>query len=81
MNFAMDELAKLHIMMSNQTLMNDDAAAAFSQVNLAYLQPAMLGMEDMGTLNQTQAMKFMQSGGGKHQEQLWFQRTVLYCYP
>jgi hypothetical protein len=42
-------------------------------MNLAYLQLAMLGMKDMGTLNQTQAMKCVrtsyemcdvQGGGG-----------------
>ena len=35
---------------------------AFNQMNLAYLQLAMLGMNDM-VLNETQAMKFMQGGG------------------
>jgi hypothetical protein len=31
-------------------------------MNLAYLQLSMLGMKDMGTMNETQIMKFMQSG-------------------
>src|SRR5919205_1460819 len=68
MNFAMDELARLHLMIADQALKNGNTTAAFSQMNLAYLQLAMLGMKDMGTLNETQAMKFMQSdvakGGG-----------------
>ena len=32
-------------------------------MNLAYLQLSMLGMKNMGTMNETEAMKFMQSGG------------------
>jgi hypothetical protein len=63
MNFAMDELAKLHLMVADQALKNGNTTAAFNQMNLAYLQLAMLGMKDMGTLNETQAMKFMQVGG------------------
>lgn len=63
MNFAMEELAKLHLMVADQALKNGNTTAAFSQMNLAYLQLAMLGMKDMGTLNETQAMKFMQGGG------------------
>jgi len=63
MNFAMGELAKLHLMISDQALKNGNTTAAFNQMNLAYLQLAMLGMKDMGTLNETQAMKFMQGGG------------------
>jgi hypothetical protein len=63
MNFAMDELAKLHLMVADQALKNGNTSAAFSQMNLAYLQLAMLGMKDMGALNETQAMKFMQGGG------------------
>ena len=31
-------------------------------MNLAYLQFSMLGMKDMGRMNETQMMKFMQSG-------------------
>jgi hypothetical protein len=31
-------------------------------MNLAYLQLSMLGMKNMGTMNETEAMKFMQSG-------------------
>ena len=65
MDAAMAELAKLHIAAADQALMNGNTTAAFSQMNLANLQLAMLGMKDMGTLNETQAMKFMQGGGGK----------------
>ena len=63
MNFAMGELAKLHLMIADQALKNGNTTSAFNQMNLAYLQLAMLGMKDMGTLNETQAMKFMQGGG------------------
>ena len=63
MNFAMGELAKLHLMVADQALKNGNTTGAFNQMNLAYLQLAMLGMKDMGTLNETQAMKFMQGGG------------------
>lgn len=52
MNFAMYTLAKIHLLAANEALMNGDTTAAFSQVNLAYLQLAMLEMEDMGILNQ-----------------------------
>ncbi|HEY6884274.1 MAG TPA: hypothetical protein VI278_09585 [Nitrososphaeraceae archaeon] len=42
--------------------MSPRVPAAFSQMNLAYLQLSMLGMKDMGRMNETQMMKFMQSG-------------------
>ena len=63
MNFAMDELAKLHLMIADRALTKGNTTEAFNQMNLAYLQLSMLGMKDMGTLNETQAMKFMQGGG------------------
>ena len=63
MELAMSELAKIHIMAANDALMKGNSTAAFTQMNLAYLQLAMLGMKDMGALNETQAMKFMQSAG------------------
>ena len=73
MNFAMEELAKLHLMIADQALKKGNTTEAFNQMNLAYLQLSMLGMKDMGTLNQTQAMKCVrtsyemcdvQGGGG-----------------
>jgi hypothetical protein len=73
MNFAMEELAKLHLMIADQALKKGNNTEAFNQMNLAYLQLSMLGMKDMGTLNQTQAMKCVrtsyemcdvQGGGG-----------------
>jgi hypothetical protein len=64
MDFAMSELAKIHLMAADRALMKGNTTEAFNQMNLAYLQLSMLGMKDMGTLNQTQAMKFMQGGGG-----------------
>jgi hypothetical protein len=57
MNFAMEELAKLHLMIADQALKKGNSTEALNQMNLAYLQLSMLGMKDMGTLNQTQAMK------------------------
>ena len=62
MNLAMSELARIHLMAANEALMKGDTTAAFSQMNLAYLQFSMLGMKDMGVMNETQMMKFMQSG-------------------
>jgi hypothetical protein len=63
MDFAMFELAKIHLMAADRALMKGNTTAAFNQMNLAYLQLSMLGMKDMGTLNETQAMKFMKGGG------------------
>jgi hypothetical protein len=63
MDFAMAELAKIHLMAADRALMKGNTTAAFNQMNLAYLQLSMLGMKDMGTLNETQAMKFMKGGG------------------
>src|SRR5919197_2958873 len=63
MELAMSELAKIHLMAANDALMKGNTTAAFAQMNLAYLQLSMLGMKDIGTLNQTQAMKFMKCGG------------------
>ncbi len=62
MELAMSELAKIHLMAANEALMKGNTTAAFAQMNLAYLQLSALGMKDMGTLNETQVMKFMQSG-------------------
>jgi len=73
MNFAMEELAKLHLMIADRALKKGNSTEALNQMNLAYLQLSMLGMKDMGTLNQTQAMKCVrtsyemcdvQGGGG-----------------
>jgi hypothetical protein len=62
MDLAMSELARIHLMAANEALMKGNTTAAFSQMNLAYLQLSMLGMKDMGRMNETQMMKFMQSG-------------------
>ena len=61
MDLAMSELARIHLMAANEALMKGNTTAAFSQMNLAYLQLSMLGMKDMGRMNETQMMKFMQS--------------------
>ena len=62
MDLAMSELARIHLMAANEALMKGNTTAALSQMNLTYLQLSMLGMKDMGTMNETQIMKFMQSG-------------------
>ncbi len=62
MDLAMSELARIHLIAANEALMKGDTTAAFSQMNLAYLQFSMLQMRDMGRMNETQMMKFMQSG-------------------
>jgi hypothetical protein len=62
MDLAMSELARIHLMAADEALMKGNTTAAFSQMNLAYLQLSMLGMKDMGRMNETQMMKFMQSG-------------------
>ena len=73
MDFAMFELAKIHLTAADRALMKGNNTQAFNQMNLAYLQLSMLGMKDMGTLNETQAMKCVrtsyemcdvQGGGG-----------------
>jgi hypothetical protein len=62
MDLAMSELARIHLMAANEALMKGNTTAAFSQMNLAYLQLSMLGMKDMGRMNETLMMKFIQSG-------------------
>ena len=62
MDLVMSELARIHLIAANEALMKGNTTAAFSQMNLAYLQLSMLGMKNMGIMNETQAMKFMQSG-------------------
>jgi hypothetical protein len=62
MDLAMTELARIHLIAANEALMKGDRTAAFSQMNLAYLQLSMLEMKDIGRMNETQMMKFMQSG-------------------
>src|SRR5919202_6044515 len=61
MDLAMSELARIHLIAANEALMRGDTTAAFSQMNLAYLQFSMIEMKDMGIMNETQMMKFMQS--------------------
>jgi len=62
MDLAMSELARIHLMAANEALMKGDTTAAFSQMNLAYMQFSMLGMKDMGRMNEKQMMKFIQNG-------------------
>jgi hypothetical protein len=62
MDLAMSELARIHLIAANEALMKGDTTAAFSQMNLAYLQFSMLEMKNIGTMNETQMMKFVQSG-------------------
>lgn len=62
MDLAMSELARIHLTAANEALMKGNTTAAFSQMNLAYLQFSMLGMKDMGRMNETQMMKLLQSG-------------------
>ena len=62
MDLAMSELARIHLMAANEALMKGNTTAAFSQMNLANLQLSMLDMKDMGRMNETQMMGFMQSG-------------------
>ena len=62
MDLVMSELARIHLIAANEALMKGNTTAAFSQMNLAYLQLSMLEMKDMGRMNETQMMKFMQSG-------------------
>ena len=62
MDLAMSELARIHLMAANDALMKGNTTAAFSQTNLANLQLSMLDMKDMGRMNETQMMRFMQSG-------------------
>ena len=65
MDLAMSELAGIHLMAANEALMKGNTTAAFSQMNLANLQLSMLDMKDMGRMNETQMMGFMQSGAEK----------------
>ena len=62
MDLAMSELARIHLIAANDALMKGNTTAAFSQMNLANLQLSMLDMKDMGRMNETQMMRFMQSG-------------------
>ena len=62
MDLAMSELARIHLIAANEALMKGNTTAAFSQMNPAYLQLSILEMKDMGRMNETQMMKFMQSG-------------------
>jgi len=41
MDLAMSELARIHLIAANEALMKGDTTAAFSQMNLAYLQFSM----------------------------------------
>jgi nitrous oxidase accessory protein NosD len=59
MTSAMMASASLHLRAADQALMDGNSTGAMEQLSLAQLQISMLGMKDTGTLNETQAMKFM----------------------
>jgi hypothetical protein len=56
--------AILHLKLADQAIMNGNTKAAFNQLNLAQLQLSISDMKTAGTLNETQAMDFMNGGGG-----------------
>jgi hypothetical protein len=65
-NMTSSEMAstRLHLKLADQAIMNGDTKEAFTQLNLAQLQLSMTELKSAGTLNGTQAMVFMKSGGG-----------------
>jgi hypothetical protein len=59
----MIESARMHIRAADKALASGNATGALDQVNFAQMQLSMMGMKNMGTMNEQQVKEFMNGGG------------------
>jgi hypothetical protein len=63
MSSSMIESARMHIRAADKALASGNATGALDQVNFAQMQLSMMGMKNMGTMNEQQVNEFMKGGG------------------
>jgi hypothetical protein len=62
MSSVMMESVRMHLKSVDKALSTGNLSNALEQMNLAQFQLSMMGMKNMGTMNQSQAMGFMEGG-------------------
>src|SRR5215467_6976904 len=60
MSSVMMESARMHLRAADKAMSAGNASAAMEQMNMARMQIAVMGMKNMGVMNQSQAMQFME---------------------
>ena len=60
MSSVMMESARMHLRAADKAISTGNASAAMEQMNMARMQIAVMGMKNMGVMNQSQAMQFME---------------------
>jgi hypothetical protein len=60
MSSVMMESARMHLRAADKAISAGNASAAMEQMNMARMQIAVMGMKNMGVMNQSQAMQFME---------------------
>jgi ABC-type transporter MlaC component len=66
MSSSMIESARMHIRAADKALASGNATGALDQVNFAQMQLSMMGMKNMGTMNEQQVKEFMKGGGSSN---------------
>jgi ABC-type transporter MlaC component len=62
MSSSMIESDRNHIRAADKALASGNATGALDQVNFAQMQLSMMGMKNMGTMNEQQVKEFMKGG-------------------
>jgi ABC-type transporter MlaC component len=62
MSSSMIESARMHIRAADKALASGNTTGALDQVNFAQMQLSMMGMKNMGTMNEQQVKEFMKGG-------------------
>jgi ABC-type transporter MlaC component len=65
MSSSMIESARMHIRAADKALASGNATGALDQVNFAQMQLSMMGMKNMGTMNEQQVKEFMKGGASR----------------
>ena len=59
MSSVMMESVRMHLKAADKAMSAGNASAALEQMNTARMQISVMGMKNMGVMNQSQAMQFM----------------------
>ena len=60
MSLVMMESVRMHLKAADKAMSAGNASAALEQMNMARMQISVMGMKNMGVMNQSQAMQFME---------------------
>ena len=60
MSSVMMESVRMHLKAVDKAMSAGNASAALEQMNMARMQISVMGMKNMGVMNQSQAMQFME---------------------